>query len=636
MSSPAVDNAHASQFTLLRQRRFAPFFWTQFCGAANDNLFKFAFTVMVTYQLQVSWLPAAQAGLVIGALFIAPFILFSATSGQVADKYPGHVLIRLVKDLEIAIMLLATLGFWQEWPGLLLACVFLMGLHATIFGPVKYALLPQVLSERELTGGNGLVETGTFVAILLGNMAGGLLVGLPEIGHGCVAAGCLLLAFGGRLSAHFIPPLAAGAPGLVVNYNAFSETWRNLKLAHGNRVVFRSLLGISWMWFMGAVVLSLFPVLARDVLHGDEQVASLLLAMFSVGIGAGSLLCEKLSRRHVEIGLVPLGALGMSIFVIDLAWSIGQVADSHGLMSPGQFIAVAANWRVLADLVLLALCAGLFSVPMYALVQLRCPPEHRARIIASGNILSALFMVASALIVGALLGAGWSLGQVFLALGLTNLIVAALIFLMVPEYLLRFLAWVLTYCVYRFRLKGDEQIPTKGAAVLACNHVSFADAVLLMCASPRPVRFLMDREIFNMPVIGTVFRLCKAIPVCSPREDQAAYQRALDAAVQVLRDGDLLGIFPEGQLTRDGNIGEFKAGLVKILAAEPAPVIPMALQNLWGSYFSRIEGRAMSKPFRRGPWSHVGLNVGAPLPAEGLTMRRLREEIERLHGERVF
>jgi 1-acyl-sn-glycerol-3-phosphate acyltransferase len=451
-----------------------------------------------------------------------------------------------------------------------------------------------------------------------------------------VAVGCLLLALGGRISAHYIPPLAAGAPQLKINFNAFSETWRNLKLAHTNRVVFRSLLGISWMWFMGAAILSLFPMMARDVLHGDEQVASLLLGMFSIGIGAGSLLCEKLSRRHVEIGLVPLGALGMSIFVIDLAWSLGAVPDAAALMSIGQFLAVSANWRVLADLVLLALSAGVFSVPMYALIQLRCPPEHRARIIASGNILSALFMVASALIVGSLLGAGWSLGAVFLALGLSNLVVAALIFLMVPEYLLRFLAWVLTWCVYRFRLKGDEHIPTKGAAVLACNHVSFADAVLLMCASPRPVRFLMDREIFNMPVIGTVFRLCKAIPVCSPREDQAAYQRALEQAVQVLRDGGLLGIFPEGQLTRDGNITEFKAGLVKILAAEPAPVIPMALQNLWGSYFSRIEGRAMSKPFRRGLWSHVGLNVGAPLAAEGLTMRRLREEVERLHEERVY
>lgn len=627
---------HSSQFSLLGQRRFAPFFWTQFLGAANDNLFKFAFTVMVTYQLQVSWLPASQAGLAVGALFILPFILFSATSGQVADKYPAHRLIRLVKDLEVGIMLLGALGFWVESPAILLGCVFLMGLQSSIFGPVKYALLPQVLSERELTGGNGLVETGTFVAILLGNMAGGLLVGLVDIGHTLVAAACLLMAIGGRLSAQLIPELPACVPTLKVNYNAFSETWRNLKLAYGHRVVFRSLLGISWMWFLGAAILSLFPILARDVLHGDEQVASLLLAMFSVGIGAGSLLCEKLSRRHVEIGLVPLGALGMSIFVADLAHSITQVPQAGELMSVGAFMAVSENWWVLADLVLLALCAGVFSVPMYALVQLRSPAEHRARIIASGNILSALFMVASALLVGSLLGAGWTLDQVFVALGWGNLLVAVLIFLMVPEYLLRFLAWVLTYCVYRFRIRGEENIPTKGAAVLVCNHVSFADAVLLMCASPRPIRFLMDREIFNTPVIGTVFRLCKAIPVCSPRQDRAAYEQALQQAMQVLRDGDLLGIFPEGRLSTDGNIGEFKAGLMKVIAEEPAPVIPMALQNLWGSYFSRIEGRAMRKPFRRGLFSHVGLNVGTPLEPVGLTPRRMREAVEALHAERVY
>ncbi|MBP8101423.1 MAG: MFS transporter, partial [Burkholderiaceae bacterium] len=297
----ASPHEHPNQFALLRQRRFAPFFWTQFSGAANDNLFKFAFTVMVTYQLQVNWLPPAMAGLVIGALFILPFLLFSATSGQLSDKVEKTTMIRFVKNLEIVIMLIAAYGFLTGTVAVLLLCTFLMGLHSTLFGPVKFAYLPQVLGERELTGGNGMVEMGTFVAILLGNVVGGLIVAIPETGHRDVAIACVLAAVIGRAVSQFIPRAPATDPGLVINWNPFTETWRNLKLAHDNIVVFRSLLGISWMWFFGAVFLSQFPALAKGVLHGDEHVASLLLVVFSIGIGIGSLMCEMLSRRHVEI-----------------------------------------------------------------------------------------------------------------------------------------------------------------------------------------------------------------------------------------------------------------------------------------------------------------------------------------------
>ena len=307
-----------NQFALLRQRRFAPFFWTQFSGAANDNLFKFAFTVMVTYQISVSWLEPAMAGIVIGALFILPFLLFSATAGQLTDKFEKTTLIRVVKNLEIVIMAIAAWGFVVANVPVLLACVFLMGMHSTFFGPVKFAYLPQVLNDRELTGGNGMVEMGTFVAILLGNVVGGLLVALPQVGHASVAIACIALAVAGRAVAQFIPRAPATDPGLKINWNPVTETWRNLRLAHGNIVVFRSLLGISWMWFFGAVFLSNFPAFAKEVLHGNEQVASLLLVVFSVGVGTGSLLCEKLSHRQVEIGLVPLGALGMTVFAVDL------------------------------------------------------------------------------------------------------------------------------------------------------------------------------------------------------------------------------------------------------------------------------------------------------------------------------
>ena len=631
-SSPAVaeQNEHPNQFALLKQRRFAPFFWTQFAGAANDNVFKFAFTVMVTYQLSVSWLPPAMAGLVIGALFIFPFLLFSATSGQLADKYDKTSVMRFVKNLEIGIMLLATWGFMVDNVVVLLACTFLMGLHSTLFGPVKFAYLPQVLNERELTGGNGMVEMGTFVAILLGNVVGGLLVAVPEVGHHYVAYACVGLAVLGRVVVGYVPASQATDPGLKINWNPFTETWRNLQLAYGNVVVFRSLLGISWMWFFGAVFLSQFPSMAKDVLHGNEQVASLLLVVFSIGIGTGSLLCEVLSRRHVEIGLVPLGSIGMSVFAVDLYFASRGLPPS-ALMGLGEFMSHPAHWRVMADLGLLSLFAGMYIVPMYALIQLRSLPTHRARIIAANNILNSLFMIASSLIVGAMLGNGFTIPQIFLFIGLANAVVALYIFLLVPEYLLRFIAWVLSRLVYRFKVSGENNIPVQGAAILVCNHVSFIDAVLLMAASPRPIYFVMDHQIFKVPVLGWLFKLAKAIPIAPKAQNPAAYEAAMAAAAKVLQDGDLLAIFPEGGITKDGTLQEFKGGIMKVLEKQPVPVIPMALTNLWGSFFSRVEnGGAMVRPFRRGLLSRVGLNVGQAVPAGQVSPQLLQNRVAQL------
>jgi 1-acyl-sn-glycerol-3-phosphate acyltransferase len=628
----AIAHGHPNQFALLGQRRFAPFFWTQFLGAGNDNLFKFAFTVLVTYQLQVSWLPPAQAGVVIGALFILPFLLFSATSGQLADKLDKRWLFRRVKELEIAIMGVAAWGFLASNVPALLVCVFLMGLHSTLFGPVKFAYLPQHLTERELTGGNGMVEMGTFVAILLGNLAGGLLVALPD-GARLVAMAVVAMAVLGRVCAQAIPASPPTDPGLRINWNPFTETWRNLHIARENIVVFRSLLGISWMWFFGAVFLSNFPAFSKDVLHGDEHVASLLLVVFSVGIATGSLLCEVLSRRHVEIGLVPLGAIGMTLFALDLSFAVRglPVVPLQGVSA---FLARAEHWRILFDLTMLALSAGLFSVPMYALIQIRSQPSHRARIIAANNILNALFMIASSLAAGALVAAGVSLPVIFLLLALANAVVALYIFLLVPEYLLRFVAFVVSRIVYRFRVRGDEHIPVSGPAVLISNHVSFMDAVLIMAASPRPIRFIMDHRIFATPVLGGVFRLAKAIPIAPRSEDPHTYEAAFATARQVLDEGDLLGIFPEGSITRDGELQPFKGGVLKILQANPVPVVPIGLSNLWGSFFSRIEqGRAMVKPFRRGSFSRVTLRAGPPIAPQDATLETMRDWVDLLEHQ---
>ncbi|MBB5202889.1 1-acyl-sn-glycerol-3-phosphate acyltransferase [Inhella inkyongensis] len=622
----------SSQFALMAERRFAPFFWTQFLGAANDNLFKFAFTMIVTFQLSVSWMPPAQAGLVIGAMFIAPFVLFSATAGQLADKLDKRALMRAIKNLELLIMVLAAWGLYSQQVPALLACIFLLGLHSTLFGPVKYAYMPQHLAADELTGGNGMVEMGTFVAILLGNLVGGALISIPGQGAHYVAWTCLGLAVAGRLMAQALPPTPASDPALRVNWNPISETWRNLRIAHESLVVFRSLLGISWMWFVGAVFLGNFPAFAKDVLHGNEQVASLLLAVFSVGIALGSLACEMLSRRMVEIGLVPLGAIGMTVFAVDLYFACNAL-PAHGseVFGLAAFISAPGHARVMADLALLAACAGLYSVPMYALIQLRAQPTHRARIIAANNILNALFMIGASLSAGLMLAQGFSIPQLFLAIGLANAVVGAYIFLVVPEYLLRFVAFVLSHTVYRLKLRGEEHIPTEGPALLVCNHVSFIDAVLLMAVSPRPVRFLMDHRIFKTPVLGWMFRLAKAIPIAPQKEDPRAYERAFVQAQAVLREGDLLAIFPEGGITRDGTLQPFKGGLMKILEAQPVPVIPMALKNLWGSFFSRAEGgQAMVKPFRRGLFSPVEVVVGEPIAPNAVSPDGLRDRVGQL------
>ena len=361
----------SSQYSLLGQRRFAALFWTQFLGAANDNVFKFAFTLLATYHAaQWGGVAPDKVGFYIGAIFIAPYVLFSATSGQLADKIDKGTIMRFVKMLEIGIMGIAAWGFLTQNAVPLYMCVFLMGCHSTLFGPVKYAYLPAHLDEHELTGGNGLVEMGTFVAILLGTMVGGILVKQGPDGPLYVTIATLSIAVAGRIAAHFVPPSPPSAPELRINWNPITETWNNLRVASRARGVFNALLGISWLWFFGSIFLTSFTPLAREVLGGDENVVTLLLAVFSIGIGSGSLACERLSGRKVEIGLVPFGSIGMTLFALDLWWT------THGMQATqiqgiGWFLGQASSWHVMVDLFLLSFFGGLFSVPLYALIQVR-------------------------------------------------------------------------------------------------------------------------------------------------------------------------------------------------------------------------------------------------------------------------
>jgi len=623
-----------NQFSLLGQRRFGPFFATQFLGAANDNVFKYAFTLLVTYQgARFAGVDPALAVNLIAGVFILPFLLFSATSGQIADKFDKASVMRLVKLLEVGIMLLGAWGFYAESFKTLLACTFLMGLHSTLFGPVKYAYLPERLRADEIIGGNGLIEMGTFVAILLGTMAAGVLIDTSSRGHLYAAATCVALALLGLVSSLAIPSGPAADPQLKIDLNPFRVTWNNVRVARRDRAVFLSLLGISWLWFFGAVFLTQFPQFAQKSLGGNPAVATLLLAVFSVGVGLGSMLCERMSRHQVEIGLVPFGSIGMTLFTIDLYCAVQGLPLATD-QSLHQFLAAGVHWRVLGDLFLLAMFAGFYSVPLYALIQTRSEPAYRARIIASNNILNAVFLIlAAAFSAGLLVGLGWSIAQLFLATALLNALVAIYIYTLVPEFLLRFLSWLLVNSVYRVRTQGTDRIPTTGPALIVANHVSFADALVLMAMSPRPIRFVMDQAIFRVPVLSWLFRQVKAIPIAPAKVDAAMMERAFDRVSEELRDGQLVCIFPEGKITANGEINPFRPGVTRILERDPVPVVPVALQGLWGSYFSRISGAAMTQPFRRGLFSKIGIRVGDPVAPPAATPEQLQQLVTAMRGD---
>lgn len=625
--------SHPSQFSLLTQKRFAPFFWTQFLGAFNDNLFKTALLVSLTYDA-LSWTsmsPSLLTNLIPG-LFILPYVLFSATAGQIAEKVEKARLSRYVKMLEIAIMAVAGIGWMTHTLWLLIAAVVGMGIHSTLFGPVKYAYLPQNLKTEELVGGNGMIEMGTFVGILIGQILGDVLVMQQRWGLELVAAGTLFSALLGLFASYRIPLSPAPRPDLKISANFVAESIRNIAFSSKNRTVFLSMLGNSWFWFYGAVVLSQFPVFSKDYLHGDHNVFVLLLIVFSVGVGAGSLLCEKLSGGKVEIGLVPFGSIGLTVFGIDLYFACLGYTNTATVGMAG-LLAQTGALRILADIALIGVFGGLFIVPLFALIQTRCDPAHISRTIAGMNILNALFMVVSAGMAVALLGYGFTIPQLFLITACLNALVAVYIFSLVPEFLVRFMAWLLIHTIHRVVTVDGQRIPDEGPAVLVCNHVSYVDALVIGAASPRPIRFVMDHRIFKTPLLGWLFRSAKAIPIASAKEDPWIMEKAYVDIAQALHEGDLVCIFPEGRLTSTGELNEFRGGVAKIVERSKVPVIPMALRGLWGSLLTRDKANLFERSLARGWRSRLALAVGLPVPPQQATPEFLQEQVLALRGE---
>ncbi|HSD16699.1 MAG TPA: MFS transporter [Thermomonas sp.] len=635
-----------SQFDLLKQRRFLPYFTVQALGAFNDNVFRQAIIGLLAAMATAGTLDPATRGTytqLAPAVFILPYFLFSSIAGQFAERTEKSRLIRITTAMEIAIMSLAAVGFLLQDMRVLLVALFATGVQSTLFGPVKYSILPSVLKPEELTGGNGLVEMGTSIAVLLGMLFGGLIFTVAgEHGTQAAAVAVIVLAITGNLLSRAIPAVPAAAPDLKIQWNPIPESLAILRLAKKQLAVRNSILGVSWFWFAGTVLTGNLPVYAETHLGGAPTLYVFALAVFSIGVGAGSLLCEKLSARTVEIGLVPLGAIGMSACIVHLAMAPAIAAKG---LDVGGFIARPGSWRVVLDLAGIGLFSGFFVVPLFALIQSRSPRGELSRVIAGMNIQNAVFIVAAALGGVALQQAlGWSIPQVFMALGLSSILVAAWIFSIVPEFLMRFLSWLLVRTLYRLKLHGIEKdVPDEGAALLVCNHVSYMDALILSASIPRPVRFVMYYRIFNIPVMRWIFRTAKAIPIAGARENPELMQRAFDEVDAVLAEGELVCIFPEGALTRDGNIAPFKSGVERILQRAAArgqdvPVVPIALRNMWGSMWSRRanakEGSALDRMrVPRRLRAHVEVVAGEPVDGASATAGSLEAKVQALRGD---
>ncbi|WP_406733029.1 MFS transporter [Vibrio scophthalmi] len=618
-----------SQTSLLTQRRFLPYFITQFFGAFNDNIFKNVLLLFVAFA-GVGVLPVSSHLFInlAAGLFILPFFLFSASAGVLADKYEKSGFIRKVKLAEIGIMLLGAIGFITESYLVLLVLLFLMGTQSAFFGPVKYALLPQQLKTKELVPGNALVETGTFLAILLGTLGAGVIASADNANY--LAAGCVVLfALLGYFASRSIPEAAASAPELKFRWQPIKHTKKTIAIAKSDRVIFQSIMAISWFWFLGAAYLTQFPNFTKIYLNGSESAVSFLLALFSVGIAFGSLACDKLSNHRIEIGIVPLGSLGITIFGWLMASSVPASLPVFDNFSA--FIAYQPLWPVFTYLLLLGASGGVFIVPLYAMMQKRAKVTERAQVVAALNIYNSLFMVGSAILgIVCLSIIELSIPQFFLLLAALNLLVAFYLFAQVPIFVVRFLVWIITHTMYRVTHKNLHNLPEQGGALIVCNHVSYMDALLLSGAYPRLIRFVMQEEYANLPPIRRFLKRAGVIPISST--NRGSIRRAFNQVEQDLNNGHIVCIFPEGHLTSSGEIEEFMRGMDIILRRSPVPVIPMALKGLWGSYFSRYKGHAcQGRPTRF--WSKVEIEAGEPVMPEQATTQTMHQKVSQLRGD---
>lgn len=631
-----------NQFKLLKSLRFAPLFFTQFLNAFNNNLFKNALIVMLTFgaiELPKGISNSLLINLAAG-LFILPFLLISGFAGVLADQREKSSMIQKLKKLELGLVIFSSIGLIFQNIYILLFCLFLLGAQAAFFGPLKYSILPQHLKQTELIGGNGLIESATFIAILTGTILGGILINLNN-GAYIVSIILIIFAFLGLYSSHKIPK-APPLQNKVSEINFFGSFFKTIKTSREVKSVFLSILAISWFWFLGATLLTQFPLIVKNILHSNSLLITTLLAIFSIGIAIGSILCEKLSGHKVEIGLVPFGSFGIVISLTGFIYFLSSINNDiinqtlivpteHGLgfwFTQNNFI------FMLISLVFVSIFSGFFTVPLYAFLQQRTSPNKRSTIIGANNIINSLFMVSSAILGIVFSQVGLTLIDLLYFLLIAHLIVSIYVFTVVPEFLLRFITWLLISTIYRIDTKNIESIPENGAAIIISNHVSFLDALFIFGLCPRPVKFVMYYKIFNIPILKYLFNSVGAIPIASKKENEEVFNNAFEKISEYLNNNEIVVIFPEGAITHDGNLQEFKPGILKILEKTSVNVYPTAISGLWGSMFSRKD-KSIFRYFPKAFFNHtVKYFVGEPIESKNVTLALLEESVSKLRIEK--
>lgn len=618
----------------MTERRFLPLLLTHALGIFDATLLIALLIRPATGLHAAAWsrLSPPLFACVAGALFLLPCVAFCGIAGQLAEAYDRARVVTGIEALAIGLSWLAISGLERHTMAGSLAVFSLVGLHCTLLAPAKYALVPQVLDPDELVGGNALLATGTFLAIL--SAAG--VAGLPAArataaGHGTGSLTTVVpaVAVAAFLVSLAIPAARAPLPHARTDWHPLAALRRNLEAARRSRAVLLSLLGVSWFYFYGVLVLLLLPPYCDQMLHGSGSVVTLTVVVFSLGVGAGALLCERLSGGRLDIGLVPFGSFGLTLFSLDWIWGTPALAPGRAV-DAAALMALPGGWRVLLDLAALGACGGLFVGPLNVLVQQRGGPDPPPRLIGAGSLSNALGMVAAAVLGAIGLAHGLRVWQLIFAAALANAVIALYIYHLLPEFLLRFVCYVLVHILYRLRRAAAEPFPESGAALLVSNHVTFVDALVISAACRRPVHFIMDEAIFNAPVIRTVARGMKAIPIASAKDDPVVLEHAFEMTAAALRQGDLVCIFPEGRLTRDGRIGEFRPGLTRILEETPVPVIPMAIVGLWGSMFSKQAPRLWQRlPRKLG--ARIAVNVGIAVAPRNAAPSELRRRVEALY-----
>lgn len=577
---------------LLCTRRFLPLFLTQFLGALNDNLFKTALVTLVLFRLADAdggalGLSGPMLSAIAGGLFILPFFLFSATAGQLADRFEKSRLTRAIKLVEVAVMGLGAWAVVAASVPAMLGVLFLMGMQSALFGPVKYAILPASLAADDLVAANALVEAGTFLAILIGTIAGGLLAA-PADGPFFIAAAVIGTALLGLITSLFVPKTPVAAPDLEVRLNIVAETWGLLAALRENRTLSLTVLGISWFWSVGAVLLSQVPAFTRDVIGGDETVATLILAVFSLGIGVGSLLVSRMMKGEISAGPVPFGALGMAAFAFDLAFAAAGRGPDAGAAMIGlsAFVAAPENWRVIVDLAGLAVFGGLFVVPLYAILQHHAPADRRSRIIAANNIANAALIVAGAALSAGALALGVGLAGLFMSMAVATAVVAVIVCGLLPDALVKVLLWRLFRLFYRVEVEGLENLKAAGdRSVIVVNHVSWLDAPLLAAILPRKPVFAIDTEVARKWWVKPALRVVRAFPVDPTRP------MSTKSLIREVREGNPLIIFPEGRITVTGGLMKIHEGSAMVADKAEARVVPIRIEGLQLTPFSKLAGK---------------------------------------------